>query len=122
MGHAPYAILGDLNVIYGKTTKTACGRRVATDRLVSRELTDCRECQRQIAIDRHKMAVMELVAKGLGMTAPLAYSGYAACRPEWMGDEIAMSDCRYGCKVFRCRHCERESVVHSRTYGCRQGI
>lgn len=36
--------------------------------------------------------------------------------------EVRMSDCRYGCKVFRCGSCGDESVLHSATYGCRGGV
>lgn len=35
--------------------------------------------------------------------------------------EIYMSDCRYGCKVFRCSGCSAERIIHSATYGCRVG-
>lgn len=32
--------------------------------------------------------------------------------------EVRMSDCRYGCKIYRCR-CGEETLIHSATYGCR---
>lgn len=52
MRHAPYALVGDLVIVYGKTTKTACGKRVATDKLVPRPDTDCPACREQIAADQ----------------------------------------------------------------------
>lgn len=52
MTHAPYSLIGDLVIVYGKTTKTACGKRVATDKLVSRAVADCPACREQIAADR----------------------------------------------------------------------
>lgn len=33
--------------------------------------------------------------------------------------EIGSSNCRYGCKVFRCTTCHCTAVVHNPTYGCR---
>ena len=33
--------------------------------------------------------------------------------------EVRMSDCEYGCKVWRCESCGEEQVQHSATYGCR---
>lgn len=39
----------------------------------------------------------------------------------WNLDEVALSDCDYGCKVMRCRDCGDTRVVHSRTYGCPLG-
>lgn len=50
--HAPYALMGDLILAYGKTTKTACGKRRPTSQLVTRDQTDCTECQVQIIKDR----------------------------------------------------------------------
>ena len=35
------------------------------------------------------------------------------------GDEVRLSGCRYGCKVFRCRVCGAEQEVHNPLYGCR---
>lgn len=42
--------------------------------------------------------------------------------PEHVHDpsEVAMSDCDFGCKVFRCS-CGREEVRHMASYGCPQG-
>ncbi len=52
--HAPYAVgaLGDNTKVYGKTTKTACYRRLATEKLVARGEQTCQKCQRQISADR----------------------------------------------------------------------
>lgn len=68
--HAPYALLGDLTIVYAKTTKTACNRRVLTEKLVSRDDTDCPDCQEQIRLDRAELAEMkqtynDLVEQGL---------------------------------------------------------
>lgn len=32
--------------------------------------------------------------------------------------EVRMSDCEFGCKVWRCESCGEEMVLHSATYGC----
>lgn len=34
-------------------------------------------------------------------------------------DEVAMSDCAVGCKVYTCRRHGHPRVIHSETYGCR---
>lgn len=34
--------------------------------------------------------------------------------------EVDSSDCRYGCKVYRCSVCHTTAVVHNPTYGCRK--
>jgi len=33
--------------------------------------------------------------------------------------EGGMSDCEFGCKIYRC-HCGDERVVHLATYGCKR--
>ena len=33
--------------------------------------------------------------------------------------EVRMSDCEFGCKVWRCESCGEETVLHSPMYGCR---
>lgn len=52
--HAPYAVrnLGDNTKVVGKTTKAACARRVATEKLVPRGEQSCQMCQRMIDADR----------------------------------------------------------------------
>lgn len=35
--------------------------------------------------------------------------------------EVRMSDCAFGCKVWRCESCGEEMLLHSATYGCRGG-
>jgi hypothetical protein len=55
-------------LLYGKTTKTACSKRVATGNLVSPMQTTCRECQDEIIAamletqDMHS-AVLEIAKK-----------------------------------------------------------
>ena len=50
--HAPYALMfGTVVLAYGKTTKTACGKRRPTDKLVRRDQTDCPDCISAIAAD-----------------------------------------------------------------------
>lgn len=47
----------------------------------------------------------------------------AAHRCGWLDlHEAGMSDCRFGCKIFACRVCGTEQVLHSATYGCRVGL
>lgn len=41
-----------------KTTKTACAKRVAANKLVARTETDCPSCQRQIDADNAQEARM----------------------------------------------------------------
>jgi len=33
--------------------------------------------------------------------------------------EVRLSDCEYGCKVYQCKECQHEMVIHSQSYGCR---
>ncbi|MEU4239779.1 DUF6284 family protein [Actinoplanes sp. NPDC026619] len=40
------------------------------------------------------------------------------CRP-FQEDEVGMSNCRWGCKVYRCAECGEEQLRHSAIYGCR---
>jgi hypothetical protein len=61
--HAPYAVLGDVVIAYGRTTKTACGKRVQTDRLVSRDDTTCPCCRRAVERDRTEAAAMRALAE-----------------------------------------------------------
>ncbi len=35
--------------------------------------------------------------------------------------EVGMSDCEFGCKIWRCESCGVDQVLHSATYGCRTG-
>lgn len=35
-----------------------------------------------------------------------------------MPEESGMSECRYGCKIYRCP-CGKVGVMHNATYGCR---
>lgn len=63
--HAPYAVLGDLALVYGKTTKTACGKRIRTTQLVSRDNTNCPDCRRAITSDRTEAAAMRALAEDL---------------------------------------------------------
>lgn len=37
-----------------------------------------------------------------------------------LGNEVRLSDCEYGCKVYSCS-CGDEHLSHSRIYGCREG-
>lgn len=39
---------------------------------------------------------------------------------EGKGPEIRMSNCEYGCKIYRCK-CGTEHVWHSAVYGCPTG-
>lgn len=64
--HAPYAILGEIVLAYGKTIKTACGKRVAVTRTIDRDTTDCPDCQRAIAEDRQRSQDMMRIAHELG--------------------------------------------------------
>lgn len=66
--HAPYAIIGDLVITYGKTTKTACGKRRLTNSLVSRDDATCIECHAAIELDRAELASMEALAREIGLT------------------------------------------------------
>lgn len=63
--HAPYALFGDLVLAYGKTTKTACGKRVRTDQLATRDDTTCPDCRRVIAGDRARMAETRAIAEDM---------------------------------------------------------
>ena len=63
--HAPYALLGDLVLAYGRTTKTACGKRAQTDRLVSRDDTTCPDCRKAIEQDRTEAAAMRALAEDM---------------------------------------------------------
>ncbi|WP_131810770.1 MULTISPECIES: hypothetical protein [Mycobacterium] len=63
--HAPYALLGDFVLVYGKTTKSACGKRIRTTELVSRNDTTCPDCRRAIASDRTEAAAMRALAEDL---------------------------------------------------------
>lgn len=66
--HAPYALLfGSLVLAYGKTTKTACGKRVATDKLVSREETNCPACITAINADSAQLAEIREAAASLSV-------------------------------------------------------
>lgn len=45
------------------------------------------------------------------------------CRHENLSDnEIRVSNCASGCKVYACIDCTNELVVHSIVYGCRADI
>lgn len=35
--------------------------------------------------------------------------------------EVRLSDCEFGCKVWRCESCGEEMLIHSATYGCPGG-
>lgn len=63
--HAPYALLGDFVLVYGKTTKSACGKRIRTTQLVSRDDTTCPDCRRAITSDRTEAAAMRALAEDL---------------------------------------------------------
>ena len=63
--HAPYAVLGDLVIAYGRTTKSACGKRVQTDRLISRDETTCPDCRRAIEHDRTEAIAMRALAEDI---------------------------------------------------------
>jgi hypothetical protein len=63
--HAPYAVLGDLVIAYGRTTKSACGKRIQTDRLISRDETTCPDCLRAIARDRTEAIAMRALAEDI---------------------------------------------------------
>lgn len=63
--HAPYAVLGDVVIAYGRTTKTACGKRVLTDRLVRRDNTTCPDCRRAVEHDRTEAAAMRALAEDM---------------------------------------------------------
>ena len=63
--HAPYAVLGDIVIAYGRTTKTACGKRVQTDRLVRRDETTCLDCRRAVEHDRAEAAAMRALAEDM---------------------------------------------------------
>lgn len=62
MAHAAYAIAG-IVLAYGKTTKTACGKRVATSALVARDATDCADCQRAIEADARESETLRNAAE-----------------------------------------------------------
>lgn len=62
MRHAPYAIAG-IVLVYGKTTKTACGKRIATEKLVRRDQTDCPACRYVVAYDAAVSSHMMQVVK-----------------------------------------------------------
>lgn len=40
---------------------------------------------------------------------------FVTCEPT--GNEIALSECNYGCKIYNCK-CGTAHVFHNRTYGC----
>ena len=67
MTHAPYAIINDLVLAWAKTTKTACGRRQVTAKLVSRDEATCPECRAQIERDREEYREMERIAREVGL-------------------------------------------------------
>jgi hypothetical protein len=64
--HAPYAIIRDLGIYYGKTTKTACGKRRKTSDLVPRSQTKCPDCKAQIALDHKEADKILAAARELG--------------------------------------------------------
>jgi hypothetical protein len=35
--------------------------------------------------------------------------------------EVRLSDCEFGCKIWRCNGCGEEMLLHSATYGCPGG-
>lgn len=63
--HAPYAVLGDFVLVYGKTTKSACGKRIRTNELVKRDDTNCPNCCRAIKSDRTEAGAMRALAEDL---------------------------------------------------------
>lgn len=66
--HAPYGLLfGSLVLAYGKTTKTACSKRVATDKLTSREETNCPACITAINADSAQLAEIREAAASLSV-------------------------------------------------------
>lgn len=60
--HAPYAIINDLVITYGATTKTACGVRRKTETLVSRNDATCEACRSAIAADHAAYEDLRLAA------------------------------------------------------------
>ena len=75
--HAPYATAG-IVFIYGKTKKTACGKRVATSKLVTRTATNCPECKAAIARDCEQAQQIMDAARELGYSGPDAHNV-----PDW---------------------------------------
>lgn len=71
--HAPYSIINNLVIVYGKTTKTACGKRVATGRLALRGQTDCPDCKAAIARDSDAAQEIIDAAREFGYTGPDAH-------------------------------------------------
>lgn len=56
-------------LLYGKTAKTACSRRVATGSLVKPEETDCTECRAVISADVAERAGLHAVATQIAQEA-----------------------------------------------------
>jgi hypothetical protein len=73
ISHAPYSIINGLVIVYGKTTKTACGKRVATSKLVMRKDTNCPACKAQIARDSQQAQEIIDAARETGYTGPDAH-------------------------------------------------
>jgi ribosomal protein L37AE/L43A len=69
-------------ITYGKTTKTACGKRVRTTALVSRDHTNCPDCRRAVAHDRTEAAALRALAEDM-----LRAHGCPVCGAEF--DDIA---------------------------------
>lgn len=67
--HAPYALFGDFVIAYANTTKTACGKRVRTDQLATRDAATCPDCRRVIAADRAKAAETRAIAEDMLQTS-----------------------------------------------------
>jgi hypothetical protein len=67
VNHAPYSIVGEIVIVYGKTTKTACGKRVLSSKLVKRADTDCPDCCKQIEADIKRDTEIKVAAKDLGL-------------------------------------------------------
>lgn len=63
--HAPYAALGDIVFAHAQTTKTACGKRVRTDQLATRDAATCPDCRRVIAADRERAAETRAITEDL---------------------------------------------------------
>lgn len=84
-------------------------------------------CERIIRDFRFTADDIEQAGRALSRAArPLETYISAMPEPDTCGctfnlDEVRMSDCRYGCKIWRCGKHGGERIIHSAAYGCPLG-
>ncbi|GGK09482.1 hypothetical protein GCM10010123_44210 [Pilimelia anulata] len=82
---------------------------------------ECRIARRDVVTEWDWRRLRRAQDKVTRVAAQLRRLGACSCPPyRWTDTEVRMSDCRYGCKVWRCR-CGAERLLHSAIYGCPTG-